>query len=187
MLRSTEFGAIEDGAGTTRHVEQATISAGDEPILYLHDTPGLEDSNALYLHLQTINKSARSLSASAMLAEFVASTTVDDLLEQEAKVIRQVLRSDILLYIIDVREPVLEKYQYELEILSKASKPIIPVFNFIADHQPELTRWREQLAAFNIHTALEFDTVAFTFEAEKTTLSENAIFGGATLPSTTKN
>ncbi|MEK6736942.1 MAG: GTPase, partial [Pseudomonadota bacterium] len=27
MLRSTEFGMIEDAAGTTRHVEQATISA----------------------------------------------------------------------------------------------------------------------------------------------------------------
>ena len=167
MLRSTEFGAIEDGAGTTRHVEQATISSGDEPILYLHDTPGLEDSNALYLHLQNISKSSRSLSTSAVLAEFVASTPVDDLLEQEAKVIRQVLRSDILLYIIDVREPVLEKYRYELEILSKASKPIIPVFNFIAAHQRELSHWREQLAVFNIHTALEFDTVAFTFEAEK--------------------
>ncbi len=167
MLRSTKFGTIEDEAGTTRHVEQATIFADNEPILYLHDTPGLEDSNALYLHLQTISKSAKLLSATAVLAEFVATTTVDDLLEQESKVIRQVLRSDVLLYIIDVREPVLEKYRYELEILSKASKPIIPVFNFIANHHQELTRWREQLAAFNIHTALEFDTVAFTFEAEK--------------------
>lgn len=167
MLRSTTFGTIEDEAGTTRHVEQATIFAGNEPILYLHDTPGLEDSNALYLHLQTISKSAGLLSATAVLAEFVATTSVDDLLEQESKVIRQVLRSNVLLYIIDVREPVLEKYRYELEILSKASKPIIPVFNFIANHQQGLTRWREQLAAFNIHTALEFDTVAFTFEAEK--------------------
>jgi len=44
MLRSTEFGVIEDAAGTTRHVEQATISADNTPVLNLYDTPGLEDS-----------------------------------------------------------------------------------------------------------------------------------------------
>ncbi|MDP1558233.1 MAG: GTPase/DUF3482 domain-containing protein [Nitrosomonas sp.] len=167
MLRSTEFGVIEDAAGTTRHVEQATIAAGNDPILNLHDTPGLEDSNALFMHLKKISSKDRSLSATGVLARFVSNITADDPLEQEAKVIRQVLRSDVLLYIIDVREPMLEKYRYELEILSKASKPIIPVFNFIVGHTEELAQWREQLAAFNIHTALEFDTVAFTFEAEK--------------------
>lgn len=167
MLRSTKFGVIEDAAGTTRHVEQATISADNEPILNLHDTPGLEDSSALYFHLKKLGSNARSLSAAAILARFVSNITADDPLEQEAKVIRQVLRSDVLLYVIDVREPMLEKYRHELEILSKASKPIIPVFNFIAEHTEELTQWREQLAAFSIYTALEFDTVAFTFEAEK--------------------
>lgn len=52
MLRSTEFGVIEDGAGTTRHVEQAAISAGNEAILNLYDTPGLEDSRALSAHIK---------------------------------------------------------------------------------------------------------------------------------------
>ena len=166
MLRSSDFGTIEDGAGTTRHVERATLSAGEEPILNLHDTPGLEDSYALFSHLKKMG-SRRSSSPTGLLGDFVANITVDDPLEQEAKVIRQVLRSDVLLYIIDVREPVLEKYRYELEILSKAAKPIIPVFNFIAGHPDELTEWREQLAVYHIYAALEFDTVAFTFEAEK--------------------
>ncbi len=167
LLRSTDFGVIEDAAGTTRHVEQATISADNEPILNLHDTPGLEDSMALFSHLEKLSKQSKTLSAIQALESFVANITNNDPLEQEAKVIRQVLRSHVLLYIIDVREPVLEKYHIELVILSKSSKPIIPVFNFIAEHTQELTRWREQLASFNIHTALEFDTVAFTFEAEK--------------------
>lgn len=166
MLRSADFGVIEDGAGTTRHVEQATISAGDEPILNLHDTPGLEDSNALFSRLKKASNN-NSLSAIRVLSDFVDNITDDDPLEQEAKVIRQVLRSDVLLYIIDVREPVLEKYRYELDVLSKAAKPIIPVFNFIAGHPDELTEWREQLAVYHIYAALEFDTVAFTFEAEK--------------------
>lgn len=167
MLRSAEFGVIEDAAGTTRHVEQTTVSADDEVILNLHDTPGLEDSIALYLYLNKISKNSPSLSAIAVMENFIEHTSIEDPLEQEAKVIRQVLRSDIILYLIDVREPTLEKYQYELEILSKALKPIIPVFNFIAGHQQELVIWREKLASFNIYTALEFDTVVFTFEAEK--------------------
>lgn len=167
MLRSADFGEIEDAAGTTRHVEQATISADHEPILDLHDTPGLEDSTALQARLQKISKKSRDLNAIQVLEQFATTITDDDPLEQEAKVIRQILRSHVLLYMIDVREPVLEKYLIEIEILSKSSRPIIPVFNFIADHAEELAQWRTKLATYNIHTALEFDTVAFTFEAEK--------------------
>ncbi|CAE6508740.1 MAG TPA: DUF3482 domain-containing protein [Nitrosomonas nitrosa] len=167
MLRSTQFGEIEDAAGTTRHVERATIYAGNEAILNLHDTPGIEDAHALQKQLKTISARNSSQSTAEVLEEFVASISIDDPLEQEAKVIRQVLRSDVLLYIIDVREPVLEKYLIEIEILSKAMKPIIPVFNFIAEHTEELATWRKKLAAFNIHASLEFDTVAFSFEAEK--------------------
>ena len=48
-----------------------------------------------------------------------------------------------------------------------AGKPIVPVFNFIAGNNESLARWREQMAQFNLHAALNFDTVAFDFEAEK--------------------
>jgi small GTP-binding protein len=167
MLRSTEFGKIEDAAGTTRHVERATIFANSEAILNLHDTPGIEDAYALREKLHVMTTRNKRLSQYELLEKFVADITLNDPLEQEAKVIRQVLRSDVLLYVIDVREPVLEKYLVEIEILSKAMKPIIPVFNFIAAHRTELELWRRKLAVFNIHTSLELDTVAFTFEAEK--------------------
>ena len=167
MLRSSRFGEVEDAAGTTRHVEQATISAGDIPVLNLHDTPGLEDTLALHAYLKYAGSQARSVPPVRILQDFVANIADHDPLEQEAKVIRQVLQSDVLLYIIDVREPLLEKYRVELEILTRSAKPIIPVFNFVAGHDQELLRWRERLATYNIHATLEFDTVAFTFEAEK--------------------
>lgn len=167
MLRSTEFGIIEDAAGTTRHVEQATISADNEPILNLYDTPGLEDSRALFTHIKKLQAKSKLLLPVQILEHFVTHVSVNDPLEQEAKVIRQVLRSDILLYVIDVREPFLEKYRLELDILTQSAKPIIPVFNFIAGHQTELAKWRQHLAAYHMHATLEFDTVAFSFEAEK--------------------
>jgi small GTP-binding protein len=167
MLRSTEFGVIEDAAGTTRHVEQAAISADNEPILNLYDTPGLEDSRALAAHIRKLHTKLKSLPPAQILEHFVTHVSINDPLEQEAKVIRQILRSDILLYIIDVREPFLEKYRLELDILTQSAKPMIPVFNFIAGHNQELAKWRQHLAMYNIHATLEFDTVAFTFEAEK--------------------
>ena len=168
MLRSTDFGRIEDAAGTTRHVERATIYAGSEAILNLHDTPGIEDAHGLSKRLKNYDTQNKSRTSPVeTLESFVNSVSVSDALEQEAKVVRQVLHSDVLLYIIDVREPILEKYFIELEILSKAMKPIIPVFNFIAGHKDELAAWRKKLATINIHASLEFDTVAFSFEAEK--------------------
>lgn len=167
MLRSTAFGVIEDAAGTTRHVEQATIAVGNDPVLNLYDTPGLEDSRALSAHIKKLQAKSKLLLPAQVLEQFAAHIAVDDPLEQEAKVIRQVLRSDILLYIIDVREPFLEKYRLELDIMTLAAKPIIPVFNFIAGHERELAAWRERLATFHMHATLEFDTVAFSFEAEK--------------------
>lgn len=167
LLRSTSFGRVEDAAGTTRHVERATIFAGSEAVLNLHDTPGIEDVYALQDELQAIASRNKRLTSNELLGKFVAATSLNDPLEQEAKVIRQVLRSDVLLYVIDVREPVLEKYLIEIKILGKAIKPIIPIFNFTAAHRAELDLWRKKLAAFNIYASLELDTVAFAFEAEK--------------------
>ncbi|MCC6916811.1 DUF3482 domain-containing protein [Nitrosomonas sp.] len=167
LLRSTRFGRVEDAAGTTRHVERATIFAGSEAVLNLHDTPGIEDVYALQDRLHVTAARNKRLTPVELLEKFVAATPLNDSLEQEAKVIRQVLRSDVLLYVIDVREPVLEKYLIEIETLGKAMKPMIPVFNFTASHRAELDLWRKKLAAFNIYASLELDTVAFAFEAEK--------------------
>ncbi len=167
LLRSTRFGKVEDAAGTTRHVERATIFAGSEAVLNLHDTPGIEDVYALQDKLHVIATRNKRAAPGELLEKFVAATPLNDPLEQEAKVIRQVLRSDVLLYVIDVREPVLEKYLIEIEILGKATKPMIPIFNFTASHRAELDLWRKKLAAFNIYASLELDTVAFAFEAEK--------------------
>ncbi len=167
MLRSNVFGRIEDAAGTTRHVERSTISAGQEAILNLYDTPGIEDVYTLREKLNRMAASKKCVIQATILTEFTQQAVPDDPLEQEAKVIRQVLRSDVLLYVIDVREPILEKYLVEIELLSKALKPIIPVFNFIEAHRADLIKWRQRLAELNIHASLEFDTVAFTFEAEK--------------------
>ncbi len=167
LLRDDRFGEIDDAAGTTRHVESSAIYAGNVAVLNLFDTPGFEDSSALLQTLEALEKTIQAKAPAELLREFIARAADYPEFAQETKVLRQALNSDVLLYIIDVREPLLGKYRDEVEILSKAGKPIIPVFNFIAGHSDALVRWREQMAHFNLHAALEFDTVAFDFEAEK--------------------
>ena len=167
LLRDDQFGDIDEAAGTTRYVEKSTVFAGDDAVLNLFDTPGFEDSSALLQALEELSKTAEAKLPTDLLRAFITRAEDFPDFEQEIKVLRQSLNSDVLLYIIDVREPLLGKYSDEVEILSKAGKPILPVFNFIAGNSEALMRWREQMAQFNLHAALEFDTVAFDFEAEK--------------------
>jgi len=157
LLRDDQFGKVDDAAGTTRYVEKSAIFSGDEQVLNLYDTPGFEDSSALLQALEDMSKTLQAGLPADLLRAFITQADNYPDFEQETKVLRQA----------DVREPLLGKYLDEVKILSKAGKPILPVFNFIAGHSDALSRWREQLAQFNLHSALEFDTVAFDFEAEK--------------------
>lgn len=172
LLRDDQFGHIDESAGTTRYVEKSAVFASEDAVLNLFDTPGFEDSSALLQALEELSKTPETRLQVAgspvdLLRAFISQADRFPDFEQEIKVLRQSINSDVLLYIIDVREPLLGKYRDEIEILSKAGKPILPVFNFIAGNNEALKRWREQLAQFNLHSALEFDTVAFDFEAEK--------------------
>jgi len=167
LLRDEQFGNIEETAGTTRCVEKTVIFADDDAVLNLFDTPGFEDSSALLQALEDLPKTVEVKLPADLLRSFISQTETFPEFEQEIKVLRQSLNSDVLLYLIDVREPLLGKYSDEVEILSNTGKPILPVFNFIAGNSESLLRWRQQMARFNLHAALEFDTVAFDFEAEK--------------------
>ena len=167
LLRDDQFGKVDDAAGTTRYVEKSAVFAADDEVLTLFDTPGFEDSSALLQSLEDLSKTVQARLPAELLGAFIMQADSFPDFEQETKVLRQSINSDVLLYMIDVREPLLGKYRDEVEILSKAGKPILPVFNFIAGNSEALRRWREQMAQFNLHSALEFDTVAFDFEAEK--------------------
>ena len=52
LTRNVDFGEISSRPGTTRHVEGTELLLGDEPVLALYDTPGLEDSITLLELLQ---------------------------------------------------------------------------------------------------------------------------------------
>lgn len=182
LLRDMYFGEVKNEAATTRHVERALISDSQtgEALVALFDTPGLEDASGLMDWLEENTASRRD--GIERLQHFLASdiansnTDPEDVQEvigvedysQEAKVIRQLLASDMAVYVIDAREPVLGKYKDELAILSWAAIPVMPVFNFTDSQEANITDWQTMLARRNLHISTRFDSVAFEFEDEMT-------------------
>ncbi|WP_373796200.1 DUF3482 domain-containing protein [Neisseria dentiae] len=162
LLRDSRFGEVKNAPATTRHVEQAAINDGGETLVYLYDTPGLEDAGGVLDWLEA-NTSSRS-DGIERLQQFLESPEAAGDFNQEAKVLRQLLQSDMALYVVDAREPVLNKYKDELTVLSWCAKPVMPVFNFIGGQ--DLGEWTTMLARRTLHVYSGFDTVAFDFEGE---------------------
>ena len=177
LLRDVYFGEVKNEAATTRHVERAqlTDSQTGEVLVALYDTPGLEDASGLMDWLEDNTASRRD--GIERLQQFLAAdiAQADDGLSdnnsnedysQEAKVIRQLLASDMAIYVVDAREPVLGKYRDELAILSWAAIPVMPVFNFTDSQDAHIDEWQTMLARRNLHISTRFDSVAFEFNDE---------------------
>lgn len=169
LLRDVYFGEVKNEAATTRHVERAQLidSQTGEVLVMLYDTPGLEDASGLMDWLEDNTASRRD--GIERLQQFLAADIatgaadgVDDY-SQEAKVIRQLLASDMAIYVVDAREPVLGKYKDELAILSWAAIPVMPVFNFTDSQDANIDDWQNMLARRNLHISTRFDSVAFEF------------------------
>jgi hypothetical protein len=164
LMRDARFGRVAPTAATTRRVERARLLAQGKPVLELFDTPGLEDADGLIEILDDIDQGRHA--GPERIRAFLASEHAGARFEQEARVLRQVLESDAILYVIDVREPVLGKYQDELAIIALGARPVLPVLNFTADPGSRAETWREALARVGLHAIAEFDTVVFSLAAE---------------------
>ena len=162
LLRDGSFGEVRNAPATTRHVEAAEIAEGNDTLVTLYDTPGLEDAGGVLDWLEAHTPARED--GVERLHSFLASEAAATDFAQEAKVLRQLLRSDMALYVVDAREPVLPKYKDELTVLSWCAKPLMPVFNFTEGRN--LDEWTQMLARRGLHVWSGFDTVAFDFEGE---------------------
>ena len=167
LLRSQTFGEVSNQAATTRHVEAAMLNIAGQDVAQLFDTPGMEDGSGLLEWLET--ETPRHFDGIERIWQFLDAPVARGEFSQEAKVIRQALASDALLYVIDAREPVLARYRDELTVLSFCARPVLPVMNFVRpdnQHATHVAAWQEALARRNLHAMALFDTVAFSFAAE---------------------
>ncbi|WP_077035673.1 GTPase/DUF3482 domain-containing protein [Pelomonas sp. KK5] len=163
LTRRRDFGRVSEQPGTTRHVEAITLSLDGTPPLRFFDTPGLEDSIALWQHLQQQGGDDRPARVRAFLAGPEARATF----EQEAKVLRRLLEVDAGFYVIDCREPVLPKHRAEIELLNSCARPLMPVLNFVADPAARTADWQQALAGAGLHAQTAFDAVAPFIGAER--------------------
>ena len=166
LTRDMTFGDVCDRPGTTRHVEETVLLVDGRPLIALYDTPGLEDSIGL-LELLEAQRTDRRDDWVDIIRTIVADAESSGRFEQEAKALRQVLASDVALYVIDARDRVVGKHRDELEILARCARPVVPVLNFIASAEARTAEWREQLTRLNLHSIAEFDTVVLNETAEQ--------------------
>jgi len=158
LTRDASFGEVSDRPATTRHVEGAAVLVNGQPVLELYDTPGLEDSIGLLDHLDSLAQGRRTQGIE-QVEQFLDSNAANKEFAQEAKALKQVIASDVALYVIDARDRVLGKHSDELNILSRCATPVVPVLNFIVDEDAQVSTWREHLSRANMHAVAEFDTV----------------------------
>lgn len=160
LTRDVEFGAVSQRPSTTQHVEGARLSVDGEALIELYDTPGFEDAVALYEYIEDLPKAEQRLDGPEHIQLFLDGSEARQRFEQEAKVLRQLLKSDAGFYVIDSREPVLAKYRDELAILAMCGKPLLPVLNFVHAADQRETEWRTVLARLGLHAIVRFDSVA---------------------------
>jgi hypothetical protein len=164
LTRNRAFGEVADRGGTTRRVSAATLDDGEATHLRLWDSPGLENAPTLLDQLDGI--STQRHDPLAALRRLLDDARTARQFPEETRVLELALSCDILLYVIDVREPVLEKYKDELAVLASSARPIIAVLNFIAADDSRESEWRDALARVTLHTVVAFDARVRSFETE---------------------
>ncbi len=157
LSRDSKFGLVSDKPGTTRHVESIELTLPEKKSIIFYDTPGLEDSIALYDYIHHLIPAETKVDGIDKLNYFLKSPEAEATFNQEAKVIRQLLKSDAAIYVIDVREPILAKYHDELAIIAQSDKPVLAVLNFTEQEQQNEKEWKRLLSRVGIHAIIRFD------------------------------
>ncbi len=157
LLHRRDFGEIRNRGGTTRQVASAPLAVNGETLITLYDSPGLEDAPGLieWLDDRPGTRHDGPERVHALLTDPQARARFD----HEARVLDLMLNVDVALYVVDVREPVLEKYLDELAVLALCGCPLLVVLNFVASEHAREQAWRDALARIGLHTVLAFDAV----------------------------
>ena len=157
LLHRRDFGQIGNRAGTTRQVSSAALAVDGQTLITVYDSPGLEDAPGLLDWLET--QPGERHKGPDRIHQLLTDPTARARFDHEARVLDLMLNVDVALYVIDAREPVLEKYQDELAVLALCARPILAVLNFVASPASRETEWRDALARVGLHTVLAFDAM----------------------------
>lgn len=168
LLHDAGFGEVADAAGTTRQVAGARMRGDDGASISWYDTPGLEDSIALLEYIEQIRaQSPERMDGPDSIEAFLRSPESTRRFEQEARVLKQLLKCQAGLYVVDAREPMQPRHQDELEVLNRCGRPLIPVLNFLHASENHSESWRQSFARQGLHVVISFDSVAPALDGEE--------------------
>ena len=157
LLHRRDFGEIRNRGGTTRQVASAPLAVNGETLITLYDSPGLEDAPGLVEWLD--HRPGARHDGPDRVHVLLTDPQARARFDHEARVLDLMLNVDVALYVVDVREPVLEKYLDELAVLALCGCPLLVVLNFVASEHAREKAWRDALARIGLHTVLAFDAV----------------------------
>lgn len=155
LTHNRAFGEVRDRGGTTRRIVSGELVADDGTRIELFDSPGLENAPELIDWLD--DHSGDRHDGPARIRSLIEDQAASERFDHESRVLDLMLGVDVALYVIDAREPVLEKYQDELAVLGLCARPIVAVLNFTASPESREVQWRDALARVQLHTVLAFD------------------------------
>ncbi len=155
LTRNRKFGQVMDRGGTTRQIVSTELRVEGRPLIELYDSPGLENAPELIEWMD--QQPGDRHDGPARIDRLLRDSSARNRFDQEARVLELLRAVDVGLYVIDAREPVLEKYQDELAILGQCARPLVAVLNFTASDASLETQWREALAGVTLHTVMAFD------------------------------
>ncbi len=155
LTHDRRFGDVRDQAGTTRRIVSGDLVTEDGERIELFDSPGLENAPELIDWLD--RQPGDRHDGPARIRRLATNPEASERFDHEARVLELMLDVDVALYVIDAREPVLEKYQDELAVLGLCARPIVAVLNFTASPDSREAAWRAALARVQLHTVIAFD------------------------------
>ncbi len=147
LTRRPRFGQVSPEPGTTTEIRPQRFHLLHKTFMLLFDTPGFERAGDALSHCGEAFDIDR-------IAEFFAN---DPKYHLEQAVLTQVRQSDVVLYVVDVRQRVLEKYQDEFRLLSRSEVPVVPVLNFVAQEGTRRDEWEAWFRKNNFHSYTPYD------------------------------
>ena len=174
LSRDAQFGSVSPSPATTTEVASVKLLAGHEEVADFRDTPGLEDPIGLLELIDGLRTDRRD-DGPSLIERFLGGPEAEGAFAGEAKALRQARIADIVLYVVDARDPVLPRHSDELELLARCGRPVLPVMNFTADDGTRTEEWRDALARLGLHATASFDTVVYDATDEERLFESMAV------------
>jgi GTPase SAR1 family protein len=161
LLRDHSIGDVRDEASTTRVVTPYPMHAGGRFVGEVVDTPGLEEAGALLARVRSIEMQ-EGVSPSTALDRALASVESGTSPEWAADIspLEALGSCDAGVVVFDAREPPLEKYWEEYELLSRRGVPIVGLLNCAESAGGMAERWEDELRREGLSAIVRYDAWA---------------------------